>query len=626
MVKNELYEKVISEDNLIRAWDHVRYDARDDYAPDVFGYGDVGSNLNGLLKTIHDRLSFDNYQASPLKHIDVPKSTLAVRPGSVPEIEDRIVSYAIINIIAPEIDNELSEGVYAFRVKKDYETSKSGLFEERKEFPFLKKKAIQRVALIEDWQYAWPVFYEVSKYLYEEEGYNFLSISDISSYFENINHEILREHLSSLLPNEQKTINLLMEILDRWVWQSGTMRRLGRGIPQRNDVSSFLGNVFLIPLDEKLGEYSKTHDIRFIRYMDDILIFSKSPDVAREVLFVMNNTFRNLYLNVQGSKTQILKGKEIEKELFPSGMDELNETIDKMDDALQKSRLSSKEKSFFEKELKTHFAKFSEKGKWERHEQRLFSRLLTGFKKIESDALVKRCLKEIEQNPDERMNAKIISYLRLFPRDRVIIERIAKFLLSSVNKFEYQEAHLFLLYRYLDEIPKQIFDYMKAIAFDREKNWFNRCAALVAIGSTKLDSTMLTRLIALYDKETNIDVRRAIALCLAQLDRDSLKGFTRKLKGEFESHLTIVGKYYSKIIFNENNSAQKSISTMNAVSPDTNFYKEHFYIFYLLTKVDKKAINEELAKLLKKNYDEMKWGKRRDQIRHLYKEITNVEL
>jgi hypothetical protein len=121
-------------------------------------------------------------------------------------------------------------------------------------------------------------------------------------------------------------------------------------------------------------------------------------------------------------------------------------------------------------------------------------------------------------------------------------------------------------------------------------------------------------------------VRRAIALCLAQLDRDSLKGFTRKLKGEFESHLTIVGKYYSKIIFNEDNSAQKSISTINAVSPDTNFYKEHFYIFYLLTKVDKKAINEELAKLLKKNYDEMKWGKRRDQIRHLYKEITNVEL
>jgi hypothetical protein len=29
------YDEVISKDNLMLAWDHVRYDANDDYSPDV---------------------------------------------------------------------------------------------------------------------------------------------------------------------------------------------------------------------------------------------------------------------------------------------------------------------------------------------------------------------------------------------------------------------------------------------------------------------------------------------------------------------------------------------------------------------------------------------------------------
>ena len=62
--------------------------------------------------------------------------------------------------------------MYSFRVKKDYEASKSGLFEKRKEIPFLKKATLQRIALIEDWFYEWPEFYEISKYIYEEKGYH----------------------------------------------------------------------------------------------------------------------------------------------------------------------------------------------------------------------------------------------------------------------------------------------------------------------------------------------------------------------------------------------------------------------------------------------------------------------
>ena len=628
MAKNTFYKKILSKDNLIRAWDHVRYDTINDFAPDCFGYDDVGANINELIKIIHDGLSSDNYQALPLKHVDVPKSTLAVRPGSVPEIEDRLVSYAIMNIIAPKIDKEISDTVYSFRVKKDYEESKSGLFEERKEIPYLKKKTLRRIALIEDWFYEWHEFHEVSKRLYEEEGYDFLSISDVSSYFENIHHELLREQLLGLLPNEQKVVNLLMEILDRWVWKSGTLRRLGRGIAQGNDVSSFLGNLFLMPLDERFEEYSKTHDIKYIRYVDDIKIFSKSEDVAREVLFVMNNALRDLYLNVQGSKTQILKGKEIEKELVPPGMEELNEIIHNIENAIEKykDKLSSQIKKVFENELKSIFKEHLEEKDWGKLEQRLFSRLLTGFKYIESRAAVERCFTEIRENPDAGMNARIISYLKLFPNDENISKSVADFLLSDINKFEYQEAHLFLLFRYLNKIPEELFDHMYNIVFDEEKNWFNRSAALVAMGSTKLSSKILKELRSLYEKESNTDVKRVIALCLSQLNRNDLIAFTRELRGELNNHLTSIGNYYEKVLFNKDNLAQELISKTKDKPTGTDFYKEHFYTFYLLAKVDKKSLKEDLVKLLKKNYNEISNGKFRDQIRYLYKEVTHDEL
>ena len=412
------YDEVISKDNLMLAWDHVRYDANDDYSPDVFGYDDVGANINDLIKTIHETLASDDYQASPLKHVEIPKNILTVRPGSVPEIKDRIVSYAILNIITPKIDQKLSDSVYSYRVKKNYEKSKSGLFDKRREIPFLKNRTLKKVAIIEEWTYGWVEFYKISKQLYQEEGYSFLSVSDISAYFENINHELLRDHLLLLLPNEQKTVNLLMEILGRWVWKSGTMRRLGRGIPQRNDVSSFLGNIFLMPLDDVLEEYSKSHDIKYIRYMDDVKVFSKSLDTAQEVLLLMNKTLRDWYLNIQGSKTELLDGEKIGKKIFPPGMDELNVTIEKINEEVQKGKISPAQRKDFEQELKKYLQKISKKRNWGKHDWSLFSRLLTGFRIIESPQLVGKCLKVIEKTPDERINTKIMNIFVFFPAIR----------------------------------------------------------------------------------------------------------------------------------------------------------------------------------------------------------------
>jgi hypothetical protein len=105
-----------------------------------------------------------------------------------------------------------------------------------------------------------------------------------------------------------------------------------------------------------------------------------------------------------------------------------------------------------------------------------------------------------------------------------------------------------------------------------------------------------------------------------------VKGFVKKLRGELVSNLTTVGNYFEKVICNENNLAQKVLSTMKDKPVNGDFYKEHFYTFYLLMNVEKKALKEELAELLKIKYKESVGGKYRDQIRYMFKEITHVEL
>lgn len=238
---NKLYKKLCSIDISERAWHLVRNDARTDFIHDTYRYSDFGFSLEDNLKSIQDDLIRENYYPKPLLEIDVPKSSLAVRPGSVPEIEDRIVTYAIIYLIAPYLDKKLPEGVYSYRLKPG--KVRDSLFHEHEilKFPFLKKKTIQeRIDIVEPWYAQWPIFIEKSKYAFEEEGYKFLAISDIVSYFENIDLEILRDEiLLKHLPKEQKIINLLMHILEYWTWRSCEGKPVSRGYRKETKFQAF---------------------------------------------------------------------------------------------------------------------------------------------------------------------------------------------------------------------------------------------------------------------------------------------------------------------------------------------------------------------------------------------------
>ena len=185
---NRLYSKLFSLDLLKRAWHLARNDLHAQIlCTDPYRYSDYAFRLEDNLKGLLLRIEGGTYRPQPLLEIDVPKSTLAVRPGTVVEIEDRIVLFAILFLIAPILDKKLPPTVYSYRLKE--KPDKQTLFKDMEilDFPFLKRTTIQaRLQIFEPWYGQWPKFLEQSQYVFEKEGYNFLSLADITAYFENI--------------------------------------------------------------------------------------------------------------------------------------------------------------------------------------------------------------------------------------------------------------------------------------------------------------------------------------------------------------------------------------------------------------------------------------------------------
>ena len=148
------------------------------------------------------------------------------------------------------------------------------------------------------------------------------------SFFEHIDLRLLHDLLRSLLKTEEKILQLLFRILGGWTRSSIAGLPITRGIPQGNDVSSFLGNIYLIPLDRELNRFCRKRNAKWFRYVDDVKIYMHSEVDAREVVFLINKALREMHLNLQGSKTEILSGEKLAQEHDDSRLDKVNQVFD----------------------------------------------------------------------------------------------------------------------------------------------------------------------------------------------------------------------------------------------------------------------------------------------------------
>ncbi|MCP5156413.1 MAG: hypothetical protein H6983_19720 [Ectothiorhodospiraceae bacterium] len=553
-----LWKQLLTPEVLTRGWHLARLDTRQDFSEDLYSTDVYGQDLRNLINETLKRIKTGTYQANPLFRMEVPKGSLAFRPGTVIPIHDRVVVSAIVLLLAPEIDKHLPDAVFSWRLKDPL--PKTGpIFRETDitDLPFLKKKTIRvEVDPFEGWYRLWPQFDEVTRRLYQIEGYRYLATSDIAAYFENIQLPILRDQLLTFLPKEAELVNLLFHFLEAWAERTTDGRVHFRGIPQGNFVSSFLGNIFLLPLDQALLGIVKDGEIAYFRYMDDVRIFTKQREDARRALFLMARKLRELHLNVQTAKTKIYDESqgEISNLLIDPRVDRLSDLIGEIQTKHRGKAPPYKERRAIEAQLKVIAKADSPSGQkiigarsaLDGLTLRCFSRWVTAHLMIESDEYLGRLLAEISKSADYKLTRKLIASAKKFPKRRGIESEFLRLLSSGKIIFPYQEAECLRAVRYLSNVSLDTQDHAWRRLVDANQDRYLRMQAAYLLARTDLGRRKLRQLEKKFDDEPDSYVQAAMALLLVQR-RENNQDIVRKLVFHPNSKVREIGKYFRTI-------------------------------------------------------------------------------
>jgi hypothetical protein len=436
---NKLWKEAISIGGLEAGWHLTRNELRKGFIVDYLGSDAFGNSLRPNLLELRRKLLSDAYHARPLISVSLPKGSLGTRPGSYISIEDRVVLWSILKVIAPVIAQEISEDVYSCRIKSDAEEGE--LFEETRisevlHVAYLKGEIIRKhIDPFEQWYEAWPEFEAKSSEILEQ-GYDFLSVSDISAYFENISLPILRHQLFALIPGEQKIVNHILSCMESWAVSTHEGFRPHRGIPQGSSISSFFGNIYLSGIDDIFFQFGNSNDIKYIRYMDDIRIFSNDVSVARNAIFTLEDAVRKYHLNLQTAKTVILREgskKEISNHIYDERMDRLEELSADFDRAESRGAVNKVIEGCYELPRSVPANPTCQKvmplpGKLDTLTSRTSRRLLGVLVRAGDDRCGSYLFECIRKNADFRFMTSFINYIKVNPKKYSFQSRIVDFL------------------------------------------------------------------------------------------------------------------------------------------------------------------------------------------------------
>jgi RNA-directed DNA polymerase len=113
--------------------------------------------------------------------------------------------------------------------------------------------------------------------------YTYFLKCDVRKYYDTINHDVLKSLIRSII-KDHRAIKLLDRIIDHY-------QVLGKGLPIGNLTSQHFANLYLNGADHFIKETCKMRG--YIRYMDDLVLFSDSKQTLHVSLFGLENYLKS---------------------------------------------------------------------------------------------------------------------------------------------------------------------------------------------------------------------------------------------------------------------------------------------------------------------------------------------
>lgn len=238
-----MIETILQSDNLKAAWRAVEAN-RGAAGVDGKNVKQTLEHLREHWNGIAEKLLKGEYRPAAIRAVTIPKPQGGTRTLGIPNVQDRLIQQAIHQKLSPLWEVEFSDHSYGFRPNRSAHDA---------------IRAAHR---------------------YVEAGKQWVVDIDLKSFFDEVNHDRLMRLVGEKV-RDKRLLRLLgsylrapMQLTD------GSREKRQKGTPQGGPLSPLLANIYLDALDKELED----RKLSFVRYADDVAIFTSSERAAQRVL------------------------------------------------------------------------------------------------------------------------------------------------------------------------------------------------------------------------------------------------------------------------------------------------------------------------------------------------------
>ena len=267
----KLMEQIVDDANMLLAWKNVRAN-RGAPGPDGITIAAFPEFFRTGWPIVRQQLLNGTYKPSAARRKSIPKEDGSERHLGIPNVQERLIQQAIMQVLTPIFDPEFSESSFGFRPKRS----------------------------------AHGATKQVQKHI--QDGYRHCVDMDLAKFFDTVQHDVLLVRVARKV-RDKRLLGLIGRYLRAGIMVDGLCMLTEEGTMQGGPLSPILANILLDDLDKELEE----RGLRFVRYADDFLVFTKSETASKRVYESIGNYLTRklkLVVNHQKSRTCSTDGVE----------------------------------------------------------------------------------------------------------------------------------------------------------------------------------------------------------------------------------------------------------------------------------------------------------------------------
>ena len=246
-------------------------------APGVDGvtWHDYGQDLEGNLRSLHERVHRGSYRAKPVRRAYIPKRDGRLRPLGVAALEDKIAQRAVVEVLNGIYETDFVGFSYGFRPGRKPHDALDALA------TGIKRKKV-----------------------------SFVLDADIRDYFTSLDWSWLLKFLEHRIA-DRRVLRLIQKWLSAGVIENGERSETVEGTAQGASVSPLLANVYLhYVLDLWAHQWRRRHahgEVIIVRFADDYIVGFEHQEDAERFLHDLRERFAKFALELHPEKTRLIE-------------------------------------------------------------------------------------------------------------------------------------------------------------------------------------------------------------------------------------------------------------------------------------------------------------------------------